>query len=144
MVKTRKMGKVKTFFVNNKCRIKEVALYIISSIASTAFDWVIYLLMVNVFGIGVQISYSTGKISSGILNFTLNNFVVFRQGGGLGLVKRGVGYCLTVLLSIALGNVLLTLLHWAGLGEELSKLAADGICFFLNYFIQRTLVFNRK
>ena len=138
------MRKIKAFFTNNKGRMKEVALYIGSSLVSTAFDWGIYLLMVNVFGIGVQISYSSGKILSGILNFMLNNFVVFHQGGGLGLIKRGLGYCLTVLLSLALGNLLLTLLHWTGLGEELSKLVADGICFFLNYFIQRTVVFNRK
>ena len=138
------MKKIKAFFVNKKGRLKEVALYIGSSLASTAFDWGVYLLMVNIFGVGVQISYSAGKILSGVANFMLNNFVVFHQGGGIGLLKRGAGYCLTVLLSLALGNLLLTLLHWAGIGEELSKLAADGICFFLNYFIQRTLVFNRK
>ncbi|MBR6772751.1 MAG: GtrA family protein [Clostridia bacterium] len=138
------MKKIKTFFLGKKGRILEVALYIGSSLASTAVDWFIYLMMVNVFGIGVQISYSAGKILSGIANFLINNFVVFRQGGGIGLLKRGAGYCLTVILSLALGNLLLTLLHWTGLGEEISKLAADGICFFLNYFIQRTLVFNRK
>ena len=138
------MEKIKAFFANKKGRLKEVALYIGSSLASTAFDWGIYLLMVNVFGIGVQISYSTGKILSGVANFLLNNFVVFHSGGGLGLLKRGAGYCLTVLLSLAIGNLLVTLLHWTGLGEEVSKLIADAICFFMNYFIQRTLVFNRK
>ena len=140
----REMKKIKAFFANNKGRLKEVALYIGSSVASTAFDWAIYLVMVNVFGIGVQISYSAGKILSGIANFLLNNFVVFHRGGGLGLLKRGAGYCLTVVLSLALGNVLVTLLHWTGLGEEVSKLIADGICFFMNYFIQRKFVFNRK
>ena len=138
------MKKIKAFFEQNKGRVKEVGLYIGSSVVSTAFDWGIYLLMVNVFGIGVQISYSSGKVLSGVLNFMLNNFVVFHQGGGLGLLKRGAGYCITVLLSLALGNALLTLLHWMGLGEELAKLVADGTCFFLNYFIQRTLVFTKK
>lgn len=138
------MKRIRDFFVNHRGRLKEVALYVLSSLGSTAFDWVVYLLMINVFGVRVQISYSVGKVSSGVVNFLLNNFVVFRQGGGLGLIMRGVGYCLTVALSLLLGNLLVTLLTHVGLGEELSKLAADALCFFVNYFIQRTVVFSRR
>lgn len=138
------MKKIRDFFSRHKGRLKEIGLYILSSLGSTAFDWAVYLLMINVFNVGVQISYSVGKVGSGVVNFLLNNFVVFKQGGGLGLIKRGAGYCITVVLSLALGNLLVTVLTWAGLGEELSKLAADSLCFFVNYFIQRTVVFNHR
>ncbi|MBR4940848.1 MAG: GtrA family protein [Clostridia bacterium] len=138
------MRKIRDFFYKYKGNFKEVALYIGSSAVCTGVDWLIYLLMVNVFGVGVQISYTSGKILSGILNFLLNNFVVFHQGGGKGLIRRGVGYCLAVLLSLICGNILVTFLHWVGLGEVISKLIADVICFFMNYFFQRCLVFNRK
>ncbi len=138
------MKKIREFMVNHKSKFKEIILYVLSSLGSTAFDWLIYLLMINVFGVGVQISYSVGKVSSGIVNFMLNNFLVFHQGGGIGLLKRGAGYCLTVGVSLVAGNLLVTLMSMAGIGEELAKLIADSICFFVNYFIQSNVVFNHK
>lgn len=138
------MKTIKDFIKRNKEKVREFALYIASSLGATAFDWALYLLLLKTVGAGVQLSYSAGKIFSGVLNFTLNNFLVFKQGAGFGLIKRGMGYALTVFFSLILGNLLMAMFSALGFGAGLSKIITDVLCFFVNYFLQKNMVFNHR
>ncbi|MBQ5972854.1 MAG: GtrA family protein [Oscillospiraceae bacterium] len=137
------MKKLKRLLVKYKDRIRETALYIASSMLAEAFDWGVYLLMLHVVHAGIKVSYSVGKVSSGVLNFSVNNFIVFRQGGGIGLLRRAGGYVLSVISTLLIGNALMHLfVPVLGMGDALAKLIADLLCFILNYLLQKTVVFN--
>jgi putative flippase GtrA len=88
---------------------------------------------------GILKSVVLARILSGICNFTLNRFVVFKSSGKLASVKYLALFLILMFLSARL-----TMIFTALIGSALvTKLIVDGALFIASFIVQRTLVFGK-
>ncbi len=113
--------------------------YLLSSIVSTAADYILYCLF-NLF-LHPAWSYAAARVLSGVLNYELNRRVVFKTRGGAG---RAMGYTLLSLFSMGVGSLAVTHFTRIGLHEITAKLIIDAAMFFVNYFIQKYVIFRPR
>lgn len=114
--------------------------FMLSSLASTVLDYALFYLAIML-GLIPAASYIIGKAASGIVNYEINRRVVFKSGGGAVSVA---GYIILASVVTLIGSLLVTLLVKAGMNELLSKLAVDIPLFFVNYAVQKRVVFRRR
>ncbi|MCE5234732.1 MAG: bifunctional glycosyltransferase family 2/GtrA family protein [Clostridiaceae bacterium] len=115
-----------------------VVKYSLSSLGSTAFDYVLYALLL--FVLRPSWSYGIAKACAAVLNFELNCRFVFH---GRRSFKNALGYAALALFSMSAGAFLVSLLTKEGMNNFLAKLIIDLALFFLNYLVQKYLIFKK-
>lgn len=135
--------------------------FISSSLIGFGVDYLLYLLLNNLFKAGVptlehqfrflfisvlsRIALATviARIVSGTVNYLLNQKVVFHYDGPTkGSVFR---YLCVFFLIMLLSAGLTSSLHlWLGLNENLVKVPVDLALFFFSYYLQRKWVFPKR
>lgn len=115
-----------------------VVKYSLSSLGSTAFDYLLYALLL--FALPPSWSYVVAKACGAILNFELNCRFVFR---GKPSMKNALGYAALAIFSMAAGAFFVSLFTGRGLNRFLAKLIIDLALFSLNYLAQKYLIFKK-
>ena len=115
-----------------------VAKYALSSLSSTALDYLLYALLLLV--LPVSFSYGIAKACAAALNFELNCRFVFH---GKPTLKNAVGYAALAVFSTAVGSVLVSLLARGGFNNFLAKILIDLALFSLNYIVQKYIIFRK-
>ena len=147
-------------FCGKTVNVKETVLYTISSLLSTALDYVVYLsvlyllhdedysVAVAPFGrhffdlTAVNLAYSAARIISALENFFVNNYWVFRQHGKPGLFGRFVKYMILAIVVAILGNFCIAPLHNVlGIHPIVAKVITDVTVFVVSFFGQKLFVF---
>ena len=132
--------------------------FISSSVISFLVDYLLYLLLNNLFKAHVpalehefrflfihflsRIGLATvlSRVVSGLTNFALNRKFVFTDKASVG--KTFPRYLAVFFLIMLLSAGLTSSLHlWLGLSENLIKIPVDLLLFFLSYYLQRRWVF---
>lgn len=135
--------------------------FISSSMIGFLVDYVLYLLLNNVLKIyapvldhqfrflfisvvsRIAIATIIARIISGVVNFFLNQKVVFHYHGS---IKKSLPRYLAVFFLIMLLSAGLTSsMHiWLGWSDNTAKIPVDIVLFFLSYYLQRKWVFPRQ
>ena len=121
---------------------KEIFSYLISSIFSVFIDFCIFSLCIYL-GINLWGSTAFGRLSATFMNFKINRNIVFKSKGDL--VPQFLKYIGLVIISGTVSAVsVFTLLHIWPDKTILLKAIMEGCLFFMNYYVQQTIVFSKK
>ncbi len=112
--------------------------YAMSSIICAGVDYLLYILLLQVFGPAA--SYALARLCSATLNYQLNCRIVFNRKPSW---KNAIQYTLLAAVSLATGSVSVSFLSGLGLNSVLAKLLIDLLLFFGNYLVQKRLIFRR-
>ena len=139
-----KLGKVMLRFLLSGSGAK----YVVSSVASFAFDKLLYLLFVTSFGVSKEAWFHLlATFSSSVLNFHLNKYWVFQKKGEYAKDLLAY-YCVCVprtLLSVLFASVVISRLRVATPGlATLINIIVDTILFIATYYIQKKWVFRKQ
>lgn len=82
------------------------------------------------------------RIISSLVNYTLNKKVSFKSKKNVKstIVKY---YALCIIQMIASAMLVSVIYHFTGIAEVIIKIVVDTIIFFINYRIQRVVIFNK-
>lgn len=132
--------------------MKQPLLYTFSSVMSWALDTGLFYVFDLFFGgvlgaLAEPVCNIGARVISSLFNFTLNDFLVFRNRGSHGKAMLRY-YCLAI-PQLAASTLLLTLfVHLLGVstahGSTLVKIVVDGCLFVISFFIQKFWVFAQK
>lgn len=138
-----KVGKVMLKFLSTGSGVK----YAISSVVSLAADYLIYYVLLKVFGASGEAAFHIlATLLSSVLNFNLNKFWVFDQRGNY--AKEMLEYYLIciprTLISTVFASLVIAKLSVFSAGSAvLVRVVVDGILFVLCYFLQKKWVFRK-
>ena len=120
--------------------------FVISSFACTIIDLCIYALLVKLIipqSVESRIIIATviARVISSVANFIVNKNLVFHKKGGL--LSSAIKYYVLVLVQMLISaNVVNWIFGLMQFGEVLIKVIVDVTLFFVNYFIQKKLIFR--
>jgi putative flippase GtrA len=110
-----------------------------SSLVCTLVDYALYSLF-SLF-LAPLWSYIFARVISASLNYQLSRRLVFH---GAPSVKSGLQYALLVVIVMAIGSLAVNGFALLGINHFLVKLVVDTALFFMNYFVQKKIIFKRK
>ncbi len=120
----------------------QILKHIAASLICTAVDFVLYWLLLTFVDIDAEWLYLPPRIISVILNYQLSRRVVFRAKANW---RSTVGYFVLAAVMAVLGAFLVKLLvDYASINEYVVKIPIDVGLFFVNYFVQKYLIFNER
>lgn len=131
-----------------KSQLPSGILYIISSAASFAVDYLLRYILMCLYGVdkefGIHI-FST--IASSVVNFNLNKYWVFKKRGSY--IKDMISYYCVFVPRTATSVVITSLVierirNTSPLLAVIAGMVVDGILFVACYFIQKIWVFGNK
>lgn len=119
-----------------------------TSVSCTVLDLLLFQLFIGVIlpetlVDRILIATVIARIISSIANFVINKNVVFHKKGSL--ISSAIKYYILVVVQMFISAYAVTwLFDWLGWGEVILKAIVDTTLFFVNYFIQKKLIFNQK
>jgi putative flippase GtrA len=145
--------------LSDRKRLKELAMYILFGVATTAVNWGIYVALTSIFGLQ-QMDEGTwqhklvsngSNVSAWILGvlfafFTNRKFVFHSNAGTRGsrwrefLMFVSARIASYVLFDFALFNFSI---YYLGIGDRFAKLLMNVLVVIFNYFASRYLVFRK-
>jgi putative flippase GtrA len=123
--------------------VKETIRFMLSSGFASLIDYTTYILLYEVFGVNINISYTVARGVGSTENFFFNNFVIFRMKGRKGILKRFVMFMTTVVIIALLGNMIIaTLYKNLGIPALIAKLMTDTTTFLISFTSQKFIIFK--
>lgn len=114
--------------------------FVLSSLISSAVDYLLYLFFLYVLRFQPWIGYAVARTLSSLLNYWINRTAVFGGRGGKYSIFR---YYLIAAIQLAIGATAVEILHTvAGLDASWTKIPVDILLFFFSYILQRDFVFK--
>lgn len=118
--------------------IKHVA----ASLVCTALDWLVYLALLQWTHISPEWAYLAARVVSTTVNYQLARRLVFRTRADW---RTTLAYYMLALSSVSTGALLV--MAFTGLSaspslEKLIKLPVDVFLFFINFFLQKYVIFT--
>ena len=117
---------------------------VISSIVCAILDILLFWLFLNVFKIlNVFWSNIVSRIISGVFDFGINKFWVFKNGGNEQGKKEFTKYVILFIVQMLVNTVIIDLLSKVFLSYIiLIKIIVNTIIYFSNYFIKKRFIFK--
>ena len=121
-------------------------LFALSSFASFLVDYILFLLLVKVFGLagfawGIVAGNILARVISAAFNYNLNRFIVFRSN--VSPRQTGLAYAALALGILAGNSVILSVfINWIGLVPALAKVLTELTLFITSYVVQKKLIFK--
>jgi putative flippase GtrA len=116
--------------------------YMCSSILSVIIDYTVFFL-VAYFTENIFVMTYSGRACSSLVNFMTNKNIVFKSSGNW--LPQLVKYMVLVLISGTISAVAVSLLQSIiGCNLLVTKVIVELILFFVNFYIQRNLIFVKK
>ncbi len=125
---------------------REFISFILASLSCTLLDLCIYAILIKLIlpaELGARIIIATviARVISSNVNFFTNKNLVFHKKGHT--MASAAGYFSLVVIQMLVSASLVTLLfHLLGWDEVLIKAIVDTALFFINFFIQKKLIFK--
>lgn len=121
--------------------------FLISSMIALLIDTTLLMLIAPLLpweeAINEVVAQTAAWIVSSLTNFNINRRLVFRAKGGT-LAALGQYYSLAVFVMLGKQGLLFVFSTLLSLPLLLSKIVCEVSFFFLNYFVQKKLIFSRK
>lgn len=126
---------------------KQFLCFALASLACSLADLSIFALLAAVLPLQtatlIAVATVAARISSGVLNFTLNRIYSFKAKQGNSVVQAG-RYGLLFVSQMLLSMLFVTVLSPSPLPLVVTKMFVDTALFFISYFVQRNWVFDTK
>ncbi len=119
-----------------------------TSVSCTLLDLLLFQLFIAVIlpetlGNRILIATIIARVISSVANFLINKNVVFHKKGSM--VSSAIKYYILVVIQMFISAYAVTwLFNWLGLGEVVLKAIVDTGLFFVNYFVQKNIIFKNK
>lgn len=132
---------------------REILLYILFGLGTTAVNWIVYTLLVTLCGFGVTAGNVLAWVAAVVFAFVTNKCFVFESKGWelRGTLREAVSFLgsriLSGLIEIAGPALLMTVgLDQAILGIKgaMAKAITSVVVIILNYLLSKLLVFRKK
>lgn len=129
-----------------KGRLRKPAIFIAVSVSSGLLDYSIYLALTHFSDYNANLAFTLSRLLSSVFNFSANWVFVFRHDGKRASLLPSLFkyYSLVLIVMLAGNGVISALKSSLGLGNLLSKFAADALTLSLSYLVQRKFVFSGK
>ena len=122
-------------------KYKKFIRYNCAAIISTLSDWVAFLILYQ-FGAFFLYSQMTARLVGGITSFYINKNWSFGSPGKANTLLHGRRFIMLFIFSYFLSNYMLYVsVKWLGISLYWAKLAADGFCYIVNYFVMKSYVY---
>ena len=118
--------------------LREILLFIASSFSSFLIDYALFALLLFL-KLPVTAANVLARLVSASYNYMINKRVVFRSGTRSSLA----GYVCLAAGILALNTALLNLLIFLGVNQYLAKICTEIVLFFVNYQVQKKLIFRK-
>ena len=115
--------------------------YLASSLSSYIIDFLLFILFYHLLS-NLFLSILLPRIISGSYNFLVNHRVVFKSNKKLRNTLQS--YLLLSIFTIISSFYLIKLFMLCGLHIYISKIIADSVIYFFNFYVQRFFVFASK
>lgn len=131
-----------------KHQFPEGLIYIISSVASFAVDYLLRYILMSLYGVDRELGiHIFSTIASSVVNFNLNKYWVFKKQGTY--IKDLVSYYCVFVPRTAVSVVITSLVidrirNVRPVLAVVAGMVVDGILFVACYFIQKIWVFGKK
>ena len=113
-----------------------------SAFAAYIIDYTIFIILRLIWKNQIAASVFTAKLISSFANFSMNRKIfILKMKKGSSFKKQMLGYYLLVGINILLNYLIIKTLVFAGLNVYLAKVLADTFLFFINFLVQRYLIF---
>ncbi len=128
-------------------KYKTIITYLLSSSISfivdiVAFSIIIYFIK-NKFTESILISSYIARAISSIVNYVVNKKYVFKNEKKRNY-KAFIEYFLLVIINITVSGLLVTKIYnYIHLNVTIIKVVIDMIIFFVNYFLQKLIIFKK-
>lgn len=120
---------------------RQLLAFVGSSLAAGIVDTAIYWILQRLFPHMIFLSIGVARAISSTMNFIVNRDIVFRAETN---IKAYVRYYLLVAFILMANYCLLRVFRYIGMTPLISKLLADFLLFFVNYYIQQGIIFKKK
>jgi len=120
---------------------KQIFKFCGASVLSMIFDYLIYILLLNLFDSSVSRAYIIARIFSAVFNYLLNSRLVFKKSGLTHFVKYAI-LAVCIMFIGAYGAQWLS--NEFNFSDLLCKIFIDLPLFVVSFVVQREAVFNKK
>lgn len=121
---------------------KEFFKNVISSVICAILDIVLFVLFLNVFKImNVFWSNITARILSGVFDFGINKFWVFKVRDSAKGKQEFIKYLILFIIQMLINSGLVTLLSLISTHVVIIKIIVNTIIYFTNFFIKKRFIF---
>lgn len=117
----------------------QVIKHTVVSLLCTALDWVLYALLNHFTEIAPEYTYIMARIVSAVVNYLLAKRVVFRSKSDW---RTTAAYFMLAICVMSLGSMSVLILTDLGANETIIKLPIDIVLFFVNFFVQKNVIFT--
>lgn len=121
----------------------KIARYFLVGGVAAGIDFLLFALLVKVFGFGWLGSAAFSFCVATLANYSLSIRHVFRSGARFGKQREMMLVFVVSAVGLVINQaVLAILIEWFGMDVLLSKVAATGSVFFWNYGARRHFIFR--
>lgn len=124
--------------------IKQFLKYCSVALGSAVTDWLVFMAL-KLMGGPYILCQATSRVTGGVFSFAFNRYWSFSAKNGTHITVQGRRFFLLYFFSYSLSLVLLyffvDIIH---LPVYISKLAADTICFIVNFVVMHNYVYNQR
>ena len=114
-------------------KVQQFIRFCIIGVCASGVHYGIYYLLMRV-GVEVNVAYTAGYLLSFVCNFYATNYFTFRT---IPSWRRFLGFAGSHGINYLVHMVLLNLLLWLGMSQELAPLAVMVVAMFIQFFILR-------
>ena len=145
--------------ISNKERMRELILYLVFGVLTTAVNWIVYFLVTRLLGIGgmeegsgqYALTANTGNVTAWVLAvlfaFFTNKKFVFQSGASR---ENGAWREFWLFVSARIASLLIfdlmlfNLLLWLGMNADWDKLIMNVLVVIFNYAASKWVIFRRR
>lgn len=117
----------------------QVLKFTFASLACTLLDYLLYLALIGWTPIQPEWAYLGARVVSATVNYQLSRRVVFRSKPDW---RTTLAYYMLALCVVSVGSMLVMVFTNLGANEKIIKLPVDILLFFVNFFVQKHVIFK--
>lgn len=118
----------------------QVIKHTVSSLLCTLLDYIIYLALLAWTVVDPAIAYLIGKIISVVVNYQLSKRIVFKAKPDW---RTTAAYYMLSVCTMSIGSMLIMFsTDYLGANEAIIKLPIDVLLFFVNFYVQKHVIFK--
>lgn len=117
----------------------QVIKHTLVSLGCTLLDYVLYLILIHFTDIAPEYAYLLARVVSSVTNYQLARRVVFP---GKPDWRTAAAYFMLALCVVSLGSMSVMICTNLGFNESLIKFPVDTALFFINFFVQKYVIFR--
>lgn len=115
------------------------------AVLSAGSDWLTFVILMDVLGIGNYVSLAVARVVGGLTSFLVNRNVTWHGTRSLAVTRQGRRFLALYVFSFGLSLGLFILLgDILRLNPYTAKLVTDLSCFAVNFLVMNSYVYNER